>query len=189
MKPSVLNNPVLKPVFYFIARAGLAIFGWRVQGRMPDLKKFILIAAPHSSNWDFVFFLFAIFKLQVPVHWMGKHTMFPLPFRHLLQRLGGIPIDRTQKGDTVKTMANEFSSADRLVVTIAPSGTRQRVTKWKTGFYRIASAAGVPIVLGFIDYKKKVIGIGPAVIPTGHLDSDMKKIQLFYRNKSGRYDQ
>lgn len=188
MKPSILNNPVFKPVFYFIAKAGLAAFGWRVAGRLPKLKKFILIAAPHSSNWDFVFFLFAIFKFQAPVHWMGKHTMFLLPFRHLLQRLGGIPIDRTRKGNTVGTMAREFKTADRLIVTIAPSGTRQRVTRWKSGFYRIAVAAEVPIVCGFIDYKKRIVGIGPVVTPSGNMDADMKEIQRFYTNKPGRYD-
>jgi len=188
LKPSLLNNPVLKPVFYLIARIGLFIFGWKSQGKMPDIKKFILVAAPHTSNWDFVFFLLIIFKFRIPVHWMGKNTMFMVPFKRLLERLGGIPIDRSKKGNTVKTMADEFHRADRLILTIAPSGTRQNVTEWKTGFYRIALEAGVPIVCGFVDYKNKIGGIGPVIHPGGDLDADLDKMKEFYKDKSGRYD-
>ncbi|MDD9303931.1 MAG: 1-acyl-sn-glycerol-3-phosphate acyltransferase [Desulfobacter sp.] len=152
------------------------------------MKKFILIAAPHSSNWDFVFFLLIIFKFQIPVHWMGKDTMFPPLFSHLLKRLGGIPIDRSQKGNTVKRMAQEFNRADQLILTIAPSGTRQNVDQWKTGFYRIALEAEVPIVCGFVDYKRKTGGIGPIVHPSGDLETDLNQMRRFYKDKSGRYD-
>lgn len=188
MKPSLLSNPVLKPVFYLVGRIGLSVFGWKTQGKMPELKKFILVAAPHSSNWDFVFFLLMIFKFQIPVYWMGKDTMFSPPFRRLLELLGGIPIDRSKKGNTVEAMAEEFFREDQLVVTIAPSGTRRNVTTWKTGFYRIALEADVPIVCGFVDYRKKTGGIGPVVYPTGSLEQDMERIRAFYKDKSGRYD-
>lgn len=188
MKPSLLNNPVLKPVFYIIARIGLFIFGWKTQGKMPDLKKFILIAHPHSSNWDFVFTMLIFFKFQIPVHWMGKNTMFFPPFRHLLERLGGIPIDRSQNRNTVKIMADEFRKADQLIVTIAPSGTRRNVDKWKTGFYRIALEADVPLVCGFVDYKNKIGGIGPVVHPCGNLEQDLATMGNFYKDKAGRYE-
>lgn len=188
MKPSLLNNPVLKPVFYLIARVGLFIFGWNVRGKMPDIKKFILVAAPHSTNWDFVFFLFLIFYYQIPVHWMGKNTMFIPPFRRLLERLGGIPIDRSQNRNTVQIMADEFREADRLIVTIAPSGTRKSVGKWKTGFYRIALEADIPIVCGFVDYKRKMGGIGPVIHPCGDLEKDITAMRDFYKDKAGRYD-
>lgn len=155
---------------------------------MPDLKKFILIAHPHSSNWDFVFFLLIIFKFQIPVHWMGKNTMFPPPFRRLLERLGGIPIDRSKNRNTVQIMVDEFRAADRLIVTIAPSGTRKNVEKWKTGFYRIALEADIPLVCGFVDYKNKVGGIGPILHPCGDLEKDMETMHHFYKNKAGRYD-
>ncbi len=119
---------------------------------------------------------------------MGKHTMFISPFKGLLKRLGGMPINRTQKGNTVEAMAREFNKADRLIVTIAPSGTRKQVSKWKTGFYRIAVEAGVPIVCGFVDYKQKFVGIGPTISPTGDLNTDMERLQQFYQDKPGRYD-
>lgn len=179
-------------MFYIIGVIGLFIFGWRTHGKMPNLKKYILIAAPHTTNWDFIFFLLIIFKFQIPVHWMGKHTMFIRPFRHLLIRLGGIPIDRSQKSNTVQIMADEFKQADRLIVTIAPSGTRsgeyQNVTEWKSGFYRIAHQAGVPIVCGFVDYQKKMGGIGPVVEPTGDMEEDMARMKAFYADKAGKYD-
>jgi len=188
LKPSLLNNPVLKPVFYIIARIGLFMFGWKTHGKMPDLKKFILIAHPHSSNWDFVFTMLIFFKFQIPVHWMGKNTMFIPPFRHLLERLGGIPIDRSQNKNTVQIMADEFRKSDRLIVTIAPSGTRRNVDKWKTGFYRIAVEADVPIACGFLDYKNKIGGVGPTITPCGDLEKDMTLMRSFYSDKTGRYD-
>ncbi|MEH0019262.1 MAG: lysophospholipid acyltransferase family protein [Desulfobacter sp.] len=187
MTPSLLGNPILKPFFYVIARIGLFVLGWKPHGSIPDLKKFILIAAPHTSNWDFVIFLLIIFRYRIPIHWMGKNTMFAPPFRTLLKRLGGIPIDRSQKNSTVSTMAEAFTQSDRLIVTIAPSGTRSNVDAWKTGFYRIAHQAGVPIVCGFIDYPRKTCGIGPTVFPTGDLENDLAGIRSFYRDKSGRY--
>ena len=188
MTPSLLSNPVLRPIFYLVGRLGLFLFGWKTCGKMPDEKKFILIAAPHSSNWDFVFFLFIVFTFGIPVHWMGKHTMFIPPFKRLLKRLGGIPIDRTQKGNTVATLADEYQNAKQLIITIAPSGTRKPVTEWKTGFYRIAHRAGVPIVCGFVDYKKRIGGIGPVVMPSGDMEADLERMRNFYKDKSGRYD-
>ena len=186
MSPSLLHAPACRPFFNLIARLGLGILGWKIHGKMPDLKKFILVAAPHTSNWDFVIFLLIVFKFGIPVHWMGKHSMFIPLFRSLLKRLGGIPIDRTQKGNTVKTMVNAFNRSDGLIVTIAPSGTRSKVKKWRTGFYQIARKAEVPIVLGFVDYKKKIGGIGPVIMPSGSMEKDMKTIQAFYTNKSGK---
>lgn len=188
MTSSLLSNPALRPFFYLIGRFGLFLFGWKTQGKLPDMKKFVLIAAPHSSNWDFVFTMLIIFTFGIPIHWMGKHTMFIFPFKRLLKRLGGIPIDRTQKGNTVAIMADEYNKADQLIITIAPSGTRRPVAEWKTGFYRIARRAGVPIVCGFVDYKRKTGGIGPVITPSGDMDADLEQIRNFYKDKSGRYD-
>jgi 1-acyl-sn-glycerol-3-phosphate acyltransferase len=187
LKPLLLNNPFLRPFFYLVANVGLFILGWTTKGKMPDMKKFILIAAPHSSNWDFVFFLLIIFKFQIPVHWMAKESMFVWPFKGLLKRLGGIPINRSKKGNVVADMVNTLAKADRMVITIAPSGTRDKVTHWKTGFYQIARQADIPIVCGFVDYTSKTGGIGPVVRPTGDMDADMKAIKNFYTDKSGKY--
>jgi 1-acyl-sn-glycerol-3-phosphate acyltransferase len=187
LKPLLLNNPILKPFFYGFARTALSILGWKTKGRMPDIKRFILVAAPHSSNWDFVYFLLIIFKFQIPVHWIAKESMFFWPFTGLLKRLGGIPIDRSEKGNLVAAMVDTFDTADRLIITIAPSGTRKKVIHWKTGFYQIASQANIPIVLGFVDYKNKTGGIGPVIFPTSDRAADMLAIKKFYADKSGKY--
>jgi len=187
LKPHVLSNLFLKPLLYGFANISLFILGWKTRGKMPDLKKFILVAAPHSSNWDFVFFLLVIFKFQIPVSWMGKKSMFIWPFKGTLERLGGIPIDRAKKGNLVAEMVKIIKMSDHMIVTIAPSGTRQKVNKWKTGFYHIASQADIPIACGFIDYNKKHCGIGPVFFPTRDMDDDMRKIKEFYKDKFRKY--
>ncbi|MBU8910047.1 MAG: lysophospholipid acyltransferase family protein [Desulfobacterales bacterium] len=161
--------------------------GWETKGKIPDIKKFVLIAAPHSSNWDFVFFLLIVFKFKMSIHWMGKHTMFKWPFKWLLKRLGGIPIDRSGKSNIVQSMVEAFEKSKKLIITIAPSGTREKVMKWKTGFYHIASQAKVPIVCGYIDYKQKIIGIGPVFNPSSDIRANMTSIKAFYAQFSGKY--
>lgn len=180
MGSTLLENMVFRFVCHWFARSALFIMRWKVKGRLPDQKKYVLIAAPHTSNWDFVFFLLVIFKLKIPVHWMAKHTLFSWPFRWLLIHLGGIPIDRSTKGDTVGTMTRAFAGSARLIITIAPSGTRSKTKHWKTGFYHIARQADVPIVCGYIDYPNRTAGIGPTHHPTGDIDTDMAAIQKFY---------
>ena len=169
------------------ANVALFILGWKTKGKNPDIDKYVLIAAPHSSNWDFVFFLLIIFKYRMPVHWMAKHTMFKWPFSWILKRLGGIPVDRSEKGNVVNSITRAFESSKNLIITIAPSGTREKVTKWKTGFYHIAHQAKVPIVCGFIDYEHKTIGIGPVFETSGDIDTDMASIKSFYVQFSGKY--
>jgi|JFJP01.1.fsa_nt_gi 1-acyl-sn-glycerol-3-phosphate acyltransferase len=187
MKPILLNNIILKPLFYLFGVTLLFIFGWRSEGRAPDIHKYVLIAAPHTSNWDFVFFLLIIFKLRLPVYWMGKRSMFRWPFQGLLKRLGGIPVDRTEKNNVVLIMAKAFETSEKLIITIAPSGTRTTGGSWKTGFYHIAREAKVPIACGFLDYKKKTGGIGSVFHATGDMEVDMAAIRFFYSGISGRY--
>lgn len=188
VQPSIIAHPVLRPVFEMIGRLGLFVLGWKTRGQVPDLKKFVLVCAPHTSNWDFVFFLLMIFKFRIPVHWMGKNTMFTPPFRSLLHRLGGISIDRSRSANTVSQIARAFHQSDRLIIALAPSGTRSRDARWKTGFYHIAREACVPIVCGYVDYKRKTGGIGPALLPDTDIQKDMEQLLTFYRDKSGRYD-
>ncbi|MCP3941336.1 MAG: glycerol acyltransferase [Desulfobacteraceae bacterium] len=187
MRPTLLNNPLLRFILYGFANISLFLLGWKIQGKIPKIKKFILVAAPHSSNWDFIFFLLIIFKFQIPVHWMGKDSMFIWPFKRLLKYLGGIPINRAQKGNNVAVMVEAINQADRLIITIAPSGTRKDATHWKTGFYQIAKQTQIPIVCGFLDYKLKTGGIGPMIFPTNDMDADIQTIKAFYKNKRGRY--
>jgi len=177
---------MLRPFFYWFASFSLFVLGWKAKGKKPDIKKFVMIAAPHSSNWDFVFFLLIVFKFRISVHWMGKHTMFFWPFKRLLKRLGGIPINRTGKSNVVDSMCNAFKESKELIITIAPSGTREKVMTWKTGFYHIAQQAKIPIVLGYIDYQQKIIGIGPVFEPSSDMDKDMISIQSYYARFSGK---
>jgi 1-acyl-sn-glycerol-3-phosphate acyltransferase len=183
---TLLENKGLRFFLHWFARVVLFAMRWKVNGRLPQTDKFVMIAAPHSSNWDFVIFMLVVFKFKIPVHWMGKHTLFTQPFRRLLIRLGGIPIDRSVAGDTVSTMARAFDRYDRLILTIAPSGTRSRTTTWKTGFYHIARKANVPVVCGYIDYRHKIAGVGPTFHPTGDMDTDIQAIQQFYQPFSGK---
>ncbi|MBU0465171.1 MAG: 1-acyl-sn-glycerol-3-phosphate acyltransferase, partial [Proteobacteria bacterium] len=148
---------------------------------------YILIGAPHSSNWDFVFFLLIVFKFKITAHWMGKHTMFKWPFKWLLKRLGGISVYRSEQGNIVQYLTDVFEKSKELIIAIAPSGTRKKVVKWKTGFYHIACQAKVPIVFGFIDYKQKITGIGPVFHTSGDINADMKLIRAFYAEFSGKH--
>lgn len=163
----------------------LRLIGWRVEGAAPVDKKYIVVAAPHTSNWDFPIFIFAVFVLRLDVHWMGKDSLFPFPFKWFVAWFGGIPIDRSKTNNIVEAIADYFSQVEQLAVTIPPEGTRKKVDRWKTGFYHIAHRAGVPVVLGFVDGKTKTVGLGPTFVTTGDVDADMALIQDFYSKKQG----
>lgn len=173
----------------FMAWLGLVflkIMGWRVEGKIPAINKFVIIAAPHTSNWDFPITLAVAFVLRMKIYWMGKAAMFRWPFAAALRWLGGIPIDRSQSHNVVEQSIQAFQKLERLIMVVPPEGTRKKVSYWKTGFYHIARGANVPIVLGFLDYKRKAGGIGPTFYPTGLLEEDMKRIQAFYTTITGK---
>lgn len=186
MTPLLMENKIFKRLVHVLGKTALFLMGWHTKGKMPDLKKCILVAAPHSTNWDFVFFLLIVFKLGIPSFWMGKAAMFIHPFKGLLKQLGGIPVDRSSRHNLVDLMAKQIRKSDRMILTIAPSGTRRQVGQWKTGFYHIAVQAKIPIVCGFIDYPTKTGGIGPVFFPTGNADQDICRIQDFYKDKTGK---
>jgi 1-acyl-sn-glycerol-3-phosphate acyltransferase len=164
----------------------LKISGWRIEGKLPDIPKFVLIAAPHTSNWDFPLTILVAFALKAKIYWMGKEAIFRRPFKKFFRWLGGIPIDRSRTNNIVEQMIQKFAESGKLIITIPPSGTRKRVMKWKTGFYYISKGANVPIVLGFLDYKRKVGGIGPVYCPTGDIDNDMREIRAYYTGMKGK---
>ncbi len=159
----------------------LRMFGWKLDVVLPNRSKMVLIYAPHTSNWDFVYGLAAILALQVRVHWFGKHTIFRAPFRGLLIKLGGIPIDRSAAGGVVHQTTQQFADKQQLLIGLAPEGTRSLAPKWKSGFYQIANAAHVPILISYLDYKRKVVSLGPLIEPSGDYAADLEKIQSFYR--------
>ena len=154
--------------------------GWNVIGTKPEERKFVLIAAPHTSNWDFPHFIGAMHELGITASFMGKKQLFRWPFERMMQDLGGIPVDRASSQNYVEQMIAEFSRRTDFILTIAPEGTRGKVRQWKSGFYHIAIGAKVPLVLGMMDYAKKVVGLGPTIWPTGDFDADMIKIREFY---------
>lgn len=152
----------------------------------PGVDKFVIIAAPHTSNWDFPITLAVAAMIDMKFYFVGKHTMFRKPFGGMMRRLGGISVDRRKSQNFVDQVAEAFRTADRMALGIAPEGTRSRSEFWKSGFYHIARAANVPIVLGFLDYKTKTGGLGPMVDPNLPKNEVMDIIRDFYADKEGR---
>lgn len=155
--------------------------GWRALGQVPEPRRFILIAAPHTSNWDFVNFLGLTADLGLRAHFMGKLSLFKWPIGGFMKQMGGIPVDRRNSGNVVQQMVDEFARRAEFMLTVAPEGTRGKTAKWRTGFYQIALAAKVPMVVGFMDYGTKTGGLGPLIWPSGDFRADMLKVLEVYR--------
>ncbi len=187
MKYTIFNTPVLQAILPGAARFVLSLMGWRTEGLLPLIPKFVLVAAPHTSNWDLPFTMLMAFAFRARIHWMGKTSIFRRPFRGFFQWLGGIPVNRSRSTDLVAQSIQEFKREKHLILTIAPAGTRKRVGQWKSGFYHIARGADVPIALGFLDYRRKVGGIGPLIYPSGNFDADMETIRTFYNSVTGKH--
>lgn len=187
LKYIIFDTPVLKTLFRLFSIIFLKMAGWRIEGQLPDIPKFVLVGAPHTSNWDFPYCLFFIFAFKAKIYWLGKDSLFRMPFKWLFKWLGGIPVDRSKSSNVVAHSIQQFHQKDKLILTIAPAGTRKKVKRWKTGFYHIANGANVPIVLGFLDYRLKTGGIGPVISPTGDIEADMKTIRAFYDGIYGKY--
>lgn len=185
MRTTVFCTPVLTPLLRWLSIAILKLSGWKTRGEELEKQRFVLIGAPHTSNWDFPLMLMVVLKLRLRVYWMGKHTLFRFPFGGLMKWLGGIPINRSASHNVVSQTVQQYHDHDELVVLIPPEGTRKKVSQWKTGFYHIASLAGVPILMGYIDASKKEAGFADFFIPTGELERDMQEIRTFYADKKG----
>lgn len=164
----------------------MGAFGWRVEGELPP-GKCVIIAAPHTSNWDFPFMLAAASIIGFRVSFMGKHTLFRGPFGPLMKWLGGISVDRRAPQNLVQQVAERFATCDELILVIPPEGTRKHVEHWKSGFYQIARAARVPVVLGFLDFERKVGGLGPVLHLTHDARTDMDRIRAFYKGIRGKH--
>lgn len=156
------------------------LFGWTIDGQVPVHKKYVLIGAPHTTNWDFVIAIMAKSILRMRANFIGKHTLFQPPFGFLFKWLGGHPVDRTKSNDLVQAVVDIFNKEEEFVLGIAPEGTRSKVDKWKTGFYHIALLAQVPIVMGVFDYTNKRLVLSEPFYPTGDLEKDMVTIRGYY---------
>ena len=155
----------------------LRLMGWRIAGDIPDLPKMVLIVAPHSSNWDFIVGVAAKAAMRLRVRFLGKDSLFRFPLGILMRRLGGIPVDRFAANDVVTSVVSQFDRSQRMLLAIAPEGTRKPVDRWRTGFYHIARGAGVPILPIAFDWGAKTIRIGELFSPTGDLDADLSVLR------------
>lgn len=166
----------------------LRLFGWDTSGAIPpDIKKAIIIVAPHTSYWDFVIGRLTFWGSKVKIRILIKKEVFVFPLGFLLKNLGGLPVDRGKKNNMIDEVVRLFDEAESLVVVITPEGTRRLVRQWKKGFYLIALAAKVPIALGYIDYANKKGGVGPVLYPCGDYEKDMVFINEFYHDKTGKH--
>ena len=177
---TIFNTPILSFILHHLAKFIMRMIGWRVDGKLPDIPKFVLIGAPHTSNWDFVLFLGVIFSLRANVRFMGKAEIFRPPIGAFFRYCGGVPVDRNKSTGLVEQMVQVCNGSEHFILTIAPEGTRHHVQEWKRGFYHIAKSAGIPIVIAIVDGRHKTVLIGQVFHPTADMEADMKTIQGFF---------
>ena len=169
-----------------LGRATLTLMGWRVEGVVPDLPKFVVAVAPHTSNWDFVVGVAAMFALDLRLAFLGKHTLFRPPFGGIFRWLGGVPVDRSGPHGVVGGSIEAFTQVERRILAIAPEGTRSRVGQFKSGFLQIARGAGVPVVLAALDYGAKVVRFGPTFEPGEDVEADRRRTEAFFAPIRGK---
>jgi 1-acyl-sn-glycerol-3-phosphate acyltransferase len=187
MRYTIFDTPVISPLIRALALTFLKVFGWRLEGRLPDVDKLVVIAAPHTSNWDLPVLLSLGFSLRAKACWLGKHSLFRWPFGLMFRWMGGIPVYRSSSHNMVEQTVETFRNSEKLILAIPPEGTRSKVSYWKTGFYYIALGAETPVAMAFIDYKRKASGIGPTLYPTGDIEADMEVIRNFYATVTAKY--
>ena len=180
METTIFNTPILSGIYHYLAKSMMRLAGWRVEGTLPDLPKFVLVGAPHTSNWDFVLFLGVIFSLRANVRFMGKAELFRFPIGWFFRYCGGVPVDRKKPTGLVEQMVKVSNESEKFILTIAPEGTRHHVQGWKRGFYHIAKSAGIPIVMAIVDGRHKTVRIGQVFHPTEDIEADIKSIQEIF---------
>jgi len=174
-------------VLRHLANAILRVSGGEAVGGIAPHGKAVLIAAPHTSNWDGFWLLVYKVAKGLKANFLAKHTLFWWPLSSILYALGAIPIDRRASAEVIPRLVRRFQTQDHFYLALAPEGTRKLMPYWKSGFYRVAVAAGVPIVMGFIDYKAKRMGIGETFVPSGDVERDLGRVRDFYAQFTARY--
>ena len=174
------------PISRAVGRWVLRALGWRVDGNFPNVRKLVIIAAPHTSNWDFVVGLAAKLALGLEVRFLGKDTLFRFPLGIFMRAWGGVPVDRTASHDVVQTTVDEIARSERMVLAIAPEGTRKRVHRWRTGFYHIAHSARVPILPVALNFGERAVQIGIAFDTTGDVEADVRELQARFAGVRGK---
>jgi len=185
LKTTIFNAPILSTLLHLLAKSVLRAIGWKVDGKFPDLPKFVVVGAPHTSHWDFMMFLAVIFYLRENVRFMGKAEVFRGPLGWFFYWCGGVPVDRSKSQGLVEQMAQASKASDQFILIIAPEGTRHRVAEWKMGFYHIAKSAGIPMVMAVVDGIRKTIHVGQIFHSSQDADADMKTIKGFFAGVVG----
>ena len=188
MNRTIFTTPGVNTLLRAISLGILKLTGWKLDGKLPaDQPKCVLIAAPHTSNWDLPYTLMVAFALRLNIRWMGKRQLFRGPFGPVMRWLGGIAVNREQASNLVAASAQAIRDADGpLQLVVPPEGTRAKTRHWKTGFYWIALQAEVPIVMAYMDYPRKLSGLGPVFKPSGDVEADMLQIKAWYGQFKGK---
>ncbi|MBX7458511.1 lysophospholipid acyltransferase family protein [Qipengyuania sp. 1NDH17] len=181
-KPTLLSRLVRRIIMVLYR-----LKGWKLDGDLPDIDKFVIAGAPHTSNWDFVFFIGATAEKGVQPNFMGKHTLFQGMIRNFMFDMGGIPVDRRRRANVTQQIAEEFAAREHLALVIAAEGTRSTDGSWKSGFYHIARAANVPIVPAYVNNETMTLGFGPAIVPTESYGETLAEIARFMQSKLPGY--
>ncbi|WP_281648840.1 lysophospholipid acyltransferase family protein [Parendozoicomonas sp. Alg238-R29] len=189
MRITVFDTPVVCQLLSVLAWLVLKLTGWKVKRQKPVTRRFVMIGAPHTSNWDFVIFMGVALQMRMPMFWLGKSSLFKGPMGPIMRYLGGIPVHRERNSNLVNQAAAAFCCHKRFVLALAPEGTRSHVTKWKTGFWHIAQEAKVPVIPAYVDFSQKLAGIGPAYKLTGDKQQDIANLQAFYAPYKGKIPQ
>jgi 1-acyl-sn-glycerol-3-phosphate acyltransferase len=174
-------------VLHFIGRTWMRVFGWTLEGEPPFPRKFVFVAAPHTSAWDFPFMMATAWSLRIRIRWLGKHTLFEGPFGGFFRWMGGIAVDRRAAHNLVAQVVDRFAAEEEMILGVPAEGTRGKTDRWRSGFYHMALGANVPVGLGFLDFGRRRAGVGGFFTPTGDVRADMDHVRAFYRDIRGRY--
>lgn len=186
MQRTWTETPIARPLLCWLGKAFLGLQGWKIEGAIDDLDKGVMIAAPHTSNWDFVYTMALFFAEESTVRWMGKKEMFRFPFGGFMRWLGGIPVDRDNAFHIAREAVAAIRDNEKMIILVPPEGTRTKVKQWKLGFYLIAKRANVPIIMGYLDFKRKLGGYGPLLLPSDDSKADLAELQAFYNTITGK---
>lgn len=187
MRVTLYNTPVVSQLLALLARFFLQITGWKVAGTPPRVARYILVGAPHTSRWDFLFAMAIALKCRIRCYWLGGATLFWGPLGLLMRWLGGIPVNEKRKNSLVNQTVSAYKQHRQLGIMICPEGGLDRGSRWHTGFYHIARNADIPIILGYLDFHTKTGGFGPVIKPSGNMPKDMAEIEAFYTNIHGKF--
>lgn len=171
----------------WLANKILKLCGWKIKGTLPNYPKLVIAIAPHTSNWDFFLGVAVLFSLRIRIKFLGKHSIFVPVAKQFLEAIGGIPIERSSAHGVVNKIVSIFNAEEKMILAVAPEGTRSPIFPWKTGFLAIAHQAKVPIVLIGFDFAQKQIVIGPSVHSKGDFSQDMQQIYSFFKPIVGKY--